>query len=554
MEERILILALRGRDSEVISRVLAWQDCSCEICTSVQELARQVALGAAAAILTEESLKGADLGELEQWLANQEPWSDFPIILLATKRSGSRPSSSVQTLDRLGNVVILERPIHPETLESAVKSAARGRRRQYDARARMLALRAAEQRLTVLNASLEERIIERTRALSEANNRLTAEIAERERAQAALVQSQKVEALGQLTGGIAHDFNNLLAAVMGSLQLIQRKADDSARVRALADSGLEAAQRGAKLTGQLLAFSRAQRLHLEPLRVSTLISEMRDLLSSTAGPLVSLKFDLQSDDIHVMSDRTQFEMALLNLVINARDAMPDGGRLMVSTKQRALQNDAELESGDYVELSVADSGCGMPPDVLARAFDPFFTTKELGKGTGLGLSQTYALAKHAGGTVRISSEPGEGTTVRLYLPQTDNRSADAIVDAAQYDHEKSSGRILVVDDDKAVRQILCESLQMLGFDVAEAPSGREAIALLDAEGVDLAIVDYAMPEMNGAEVAAALRKRHPQLRLIFVSGYSDTAAIEAAVGGDVALLRKPFSVDELRTIVHAAMP
>jgi len=456
-------------------------------------------------------------------------------------------------IGRLGNVVILERPIHLETLESAVKSAARARRRQYDARTRLIELKAAERRLTALNATLEQRIDERTKALSAANDRLTKEIAERERAQAALVQSQKMEAVGQLTGGIAHDFNNLLAAVMGVLELIRRKAADPVRVQKLADAGLESIQRGAKLTGQLLAFSRAQRLQMQPLQVSDLIRQMESLLSSTVGPIIQLQLDLSADHVRVLSDRTQLEMAVLNLAINARDAMPEGGVLTISTRSCILEEDAELRAGPYVELSVTDTGRGMPPDVLARALDPFFTTKELGKGTGLGLSQTYALTRQAGGSVRIFSQPGQGTAVHLYLPET-AEPAQLLDVAAVLDHRaKGSGQVLVVDDDTAVRDVLCETLRMLGYAVAEAQDGNEALAALREMSFDLAIVDFAMPGMNGAEFASAALRLNSKQRLLFVSGYSDTAAIESAVGGDVRLLRKPFTIDELQTVVAATL-
>jgi PAS domain S-box-containing protein len=373
-------------------------------------------------------------------------------------------------------------------------------------------------------------------------------------AEESLRQSQKMEAVGQLTGGIAHDFNNLLNAVMGAFDLIRRKPDNLERVKKYAQAGLEAAERGAKLTGQLLAFSRAQRIEMKPLKVTELIDGMRDLLASTLGPMVQLRFDLPEQNPAVLSDSTQLEMAVLNMAINARDAMSQGGELSIRSRRYQTDGDGELQAGEYIELSVSDTGIGMDSDVAARALDPFFTTKGVGKGTGLGLSQVYGIARQSGGTVRIESKLGVGTTVRIYLPVTDvepgimEPSEASIVAGAQL-----SATVLVVDDDPDVRQLLAASLEALGYQAREAPDGQSGLAALEVSRPDLLVLDFAMPGMNGADVAALARQRYPQLPIIFASGYSDTAAIEAAVGPSVIILRKPFRMDELQTVVAAVL-
>lgn len=374
--------------------------------------------------------------------------------------------------------------------------------------------------------------------------------AELRQAQEALRQSQKMEAVGQLTGGIAHDFNNLLQGVSGCLDLIRRKPDDAARVLRWAEAGLQAAERGAKLTGQLLAFSRAQKLQLQPLVVSDVIAGTRDLLARTLGPMIGLGLDLDDARVPVCSDSTQLEMAVLNLAINARDVMPNGGTLSISTKPVQIQKDPELEPGEYLELAVTDTGAGMSPDVAARAFDPFFTTKELGKGTGLGLSQVYGIARQAGGTARIESCPGKGTTVRLYLRRTEAEVGQGMAaDGGETVPGGSSATVVVIDDDSDVRRFLIDSLDSLGFRTIEAKDGAEGLAVLDECEPDLLLVDFAMPGMTGADVARAARVKRPGLPILFVSGYADTAAIEDAAGGEAMILRKPFRVNELQAMV-----
>ncbi|WP_372785697.1 response regulator [Phenylobacterium sp.] len=388
----------------------------------------------------------------------------------------------------------------------------------------------------------------RARLLAEANERLREEMVARGKAEEELRQSQKMEALGQLTGGIAHDFNNLLQIVHGAFELILRKPEDAAKVASWSENGIAAAERGASLTRQLLAFSRSQKLELRPFMVSELIDEMRDLLVRTLGPDIELVFALGEDQAPVMSDRTQLELAVLNLVINARDAMPNGGRLTIATGVRHIEAaNPLLDPGDYVELSVTDTGEGMPPEVMDRAFDPFFTTKGVGKGTGLGLSQVYGVARQAGGAAQITSAAGLGTTITLFLM----RSAKG----AEREREQreqapilapAAGRtVLVVDDEPQVRALTCETLELLGYRVLQADGGPAALDVLEHETPDLMLFDYAMPGMNGAELAGIVRALFPDTPIVFASGHADTAAVEAALGGQATILRKPFNMETL---------
>ncbi|HEV7372537.1 PAS domain-containing protein [Arenibaculum sp.] len=374
-----------------------------------------------------------------------------------------------------------------------------------------------------------------------------------EQTQEALRQAQKMEAVGQLTGGIAHDFNNLLAAVVGSLDLIRRKPGEVERVRRFAEAGLQAAERGAKLTGQLLAFSRAQRIEPKPVIVSDLVAGMRDMVSRALGPLVRLNLDLAGDGA-VLSDPTQLEMTVLNLAINARDAMPEGGDLVIATRVCWIGEDAELGPGDYVELAVSDTGTGMSPEVAAKAFDPFFTTKGVGKGTGLGLSQVYGIARQAGGTARIESRLGVGTTVKVVMPRTGTPvPPDAEAGGEDGTAAGASATILVVDDDPDVRRVLVCSLDALGYRVVEAADGPSGLAALEETAPDLMVVDFAMPGMNGAEMAKAARRRRPDLPIVFASGYADTAALESVAGPRAPVLRKPFRIEDLQAALRDAM-
>jgi signal transduction histidine kinase/CheY-like chemotaxis protein len=401
------------------------------------------------------------------------------------------------------------------------------------------------------NAELGERVRERDEALSQ----LKREISERERAEAALLQAQKMEAMGQLTGGIAHDFNNLLQAMSGTLDLIAQKPDNADQVRRWAERGMQAAARGARLTGQLLAFSRVQRLDLKAIEVDPLVDDLLDLLSRTLGSNIRVEIALADQGAVVVADKTQLELALLNLAINARDAMPDGGTLTIATRANPQCDSASFPQG-CVEISVSDTGEGMPDEVRERAFEPFFTTKGVGKGTGLGLSMVYGVAKQSGGEVRIDTAPGKGTTVRIMLRRAASASIPSTAAGAatiQPAGAGTGGTILVVDDDDDVRATTRSALEALGYDTREAVDGPSALQRLAEKLPDLAIVDFAMPGMNGADLAREARRLYPSLTLLFASGYADSDALAAALGSGASILRKPFQMSDLSAAVASEM-
>jgi signal transduction histidine kinase/CheY-like chemotaxis protein len=391
------------------------------------------------------------------------------------------------------------------------------------------------------------RLERRAAQLRDANARLQEEMTARAKAEEALVQSQKMEALGQLTGGIAHDFNNLLQAIGGAFGLIRRKPGDP-RVTAWAENGAEAVERGANLTRQLLAFSRSQRLELKPLIVDQLIEDMRELLARTLGPTIELVLRLEAGAAPVLTDRTQLEMAVLNLAINARDAMPAGGRLTLATQVVPIPaGHPFLMADDYVELGVTDTGSGMPAQVVERAFDPFFTTKGIGKGTGLGLSQVYGMARQAGGEARIQSAPGQGTKVTILLRRS-NAEVEALMGGAGAGGPlpMQPGRtILVVDDDAQVRALLSDTLETIGYRVLQADGGQAAMQVLRETRPDLMLLDFAMPRMNGAQTARQARRRFPDLPIIVASGHADSEALAQALGDEAVILRKPFDMEAL---------
>jgi PAS domain S-box-containing protein len=373
-------------------------------------------------------------------------------------------------------------------------------------------------------------------------------------AQEQLRQSQKMEALGQLTGGIAHDFNNLLTVVVGGLDVIAKRAEDE-KLKRYADNALAAAERGARLTGQLLAFSRVQRLEVQPTRIAPLIENMRPLLRNVLGPGIEKRFDLDPDGVPVLADPTQVEVAVLNLAINARDAMPDGGVITFSTCARKVAGDPELDKGDYVELAISDTGSGMDEEVAARAFDPFFTTKDVGKGTGLGLSMVYGMARQSGGSARIESKPGAGTIVRLLFRAAPAGSDSVEAPAARVEEPRTKpprASILVIDDDPDVRGFIAASLEEQGYRVREASDGASGLAKAARERPDLVILDFIMPGLSGADVASRLLAKHPEQPILFVSGYSETEAVRR-VAPDAPLLSKPFRAETLEGAVRGAL-
>ena len=411
----------------------------------------------------------------------------------------------------------------------------------------------AEQALRELNETLESRIQERTQALAEVYERLLKEMASREQAQEALRQSQKMEAVGQLTGGIAHDFNNMLTGIIGGLDLIQRyiqsgRHDETQR---FIDAAVTSANRAAALTHRLLAFARRQPLNLKCVELNQLIESMHDLLSRTLGSHIRISNQLQAGLWPVSSDENQLESALLNLVINARDAMPDGGSLLLETRNVELRQQSEigeLSPGRYVILSLTDSGCGMSAKVLASVFEPFFTTKPIGQGTGLGLSMVYGFTRQAGGHVQIASEPGKGTQVSLYLPVFDSQPEAIPLTSEVHGplRARQGETVLVVEDDPAVRLLVLDVLQMLGYQALEAADGNAAVRILEnTPDIDLLVTDVGLPGMNGRQLADIARQQRPGLPVLFMTGYARQAASSDFLEPGMDMISKPFNLDAL---------
>ncbi|MEG9529097.1 MAG: response regulator, partial [Hyphomicrobiales bacterium] len=402
--------------------------------------------------------------------------------------------------------------------------------------------RHVEQALQALNERLEQRITE--------------EVGERLKAEDALRQAQKMEAVGQLTGGLAHDFNNLLAGISGSLELMQTRIgqgrlDDIGRYMAAAQG---AAKRAAALTHRLLAFSRRQTLDPKPTNVHDRITGMEDLIRRTVGPGIAVAVTEAADLWAALVDPNQLENALLNLCINARDAMPDGGRITIATANRWLDpgpaRERDLAPGPYVSLCVTDTGTGMAPDVMAKAFEPFFTTKPIGQGTGLGLSMIYGFAQQSGGQVRITSEIGQGTTVCLYLPRHDGR-ADAEAEPSgvtQAPRAEQGETVLVVDDEPTVRMLVTEVLDELGYTAIEATDSASGLQVLQSDvRIDLLITDIGLPGgMNGRQMADAARAQRPGLKVLFITGYAETSALGSGqLAAGMTVLTKPFVIETL---------
>jgi signal transduction histidine kinase/ActR/RegA family two-component response regulator len=530
--ERALVLAPHGRDAAVAVAMLREAAITSDACNSLEALVAELVEGAGFVVATEEALRDADLSGLANWISDQPEWSDFPFVLLTQRGGGlERNPAAGRYLEILGNVTFLERPFHPTTLISLAQSALRGRRRQYDARTRL-------DDLHQLAAELEQRVEERT--------------AEHEAAMAQLHEAQKLETLGQLTGGVAHDFNNLLTPITGALELLQHKyADQDARSARLISNALLAADRAKTLVARLLGFARRQTLQTVAVDLGELLSGMRDLIASSVGPTVELRVRVAPDLPPASADPNQLELAILNLCVNARDAMPAGGPLTITVEEASINpgSEAKLPLGLYVRLSVIDAGFGMDAATLARAVEPFYSTKETGRGTGLGLSMVHGLAAQLGGGFVLSCQVGQGTRADLYLPiaaKTENRRG----------HDRISLRIplgrplsiLLVDDEDIVRIGTAEMIRDLGHQVVEARGGGEALTTLaDNPEIDVVISDYKMPRMDGAELARRLHASHPHLPILIITGYTGTT-------DDVLhlpRLAKPFGQAEIAAALAA---
>ena len=401
--------------------------------------------------------------------------------------------------------------------------------------------RRAERELAELAASLEKQVAERTAELVATED--------------ALRQSQKMEAVGQLTGGLAHDFNNLLTGISGSLEMIQLRLEQgrNADVDRYVDAAQGASRRAAALTHRLLAFSRRQTLDPRPTDANVLITGMEELISRTVGPSVIVETSLADELGFTLVDPGQLENALLNLCINARDAMPDGGRIMIETRNRKIDEqggrERDIDPGDYICLSVSDTGTGMSPDVIAKAFEPFFTTKPIGSGTGLGLSMIYGFARQSGGQVRIHSVPDAGTTVTIYLPRNACAAEPEKAQSKFFEVQRAEGgeTILLVDDEASIRMLVTETLIDLGYQVMEAADGPSALKLIAAgRKIDLLVTDVGLPGMNGRQLADAVRSGRPELKILFITGYAENAVLNHGhLEAGMHVITKPFTMEAL---------
>jgi signal transduction histidine kinase len=404
----------------------------------------------------------------------------------------------------------------------------------------------AEEQQRKLNEILEERVAERTRELEQAHAAMVAEVSQRERAEEQLRQAQKMEAIGQLTGGVAHDFNNLLMAVLSNLELLRKHVGVDTRAVRLIDGALQGAKRGASLTQRLLAFARRQDLHVGPVDLCGLVQQMEDLLKRSVGSTIMIETEVPDRLPPVSADANQVELALLNLAVNARDAMPDGGKIRIKLSEAEQVSATEnLAPGRYIVLSVADEGHGMDSETLQKAVEPFFSTKELGKGTGLGLSMIHGLALQLKGDLKLASTIGKGTTAELWMPVSTSAVSEPKPKEIMASAKEGAGpkRILLVDDDMLIAMSSADMLTDLGHEVVEAYSGKEALACLgDGAGFDLMITDYSMPGMTGGELAKAARALIPDLPILIASGYAD---LPPGVDLDVARLGKPYTQDQL---------
>jgi signal transduction histidine kinase len=548
-EQCILVLTPTGRDNVATTELLQRASLATHVCQNLTELIAQLGEGAAAALIAEEALTSDSYNILVAWVDAQPAWSDLPFIILSS-RNDSAPLRvwREEAIARLRNVSLLERPVQGVTLISALRVALRARSKQYEVRGHLdLQNRAAEE--------LERLVLKRTQELETANRELTRQIAERQQLEEQLRHAQKMEAIGQLTGGLAHDFNNMLAIIVGALNLLMRRLKDvEPSARKYIESAQEGAHRAAQLTQRLLAFSRQQALTPKTLDVNKLVQGMSELLRGTLGRDITLEVVVGGGLWQVHADESQLENAILNIALNARDAMPDGGRLTIETQNAHLDEryaaaNLGTSPGQYLMISVTDTGAGMPPHVAAKAFDPFFTTKEQGKGTGLGLSQVYGFVKQSGGHIKIYSEPGRGTSIKIYLPRhhAPGGQPAEFQQATGLPMEGHQELVLVVDDEDVVRSIAADGLRELGYRVLEAPDARTALALLEEyPDVDLLFTDIVMPEVNGRKLAEQALRKRPGLKVLFTSGYTRNAIVHnGVVDADVHLIGKPSTLDEL---------
>ena len=500
--------------------------------------------------LLDVQMPGIDGFQLAEFMRGNERARHIPIIFLT---AGTADTKRRFRGYEAGAVDFIQKPIEPDILRSKADVFFDLHQQRRQIQVQRDALEASTKALADAAEQLEEQVRVRTAELEDALARLKAETAERERAEASLRQSQKMEAVGQLTGGIAHDFNNMLMGIVGSVDLM-RKRMAAGRFEDLdryLDVASASAGRAAALTQRLLAFSRRQSLDPKPVEINGLIRSMSELIERAVNEKIDFEVVLAPDLPAGIVDRHELENAILNLALNARDAMPDGGVLTVETSlvdldEAHIATRPGISPGRYLMVAVSDTGVGMPADLIEKAFDPFFTTKPLGQGTGLGLSMVYGFVRQSGGQVRIHSEVGLGTSVKLYLPTTQARPAAASI-AASPASQGHGERVLVVEDDAAVRMVVREALEELHYDAVEFADPLVAVSYLaSGERIDLMISDVGLPGMNGRELAETARAHRPDLPILFITGYAENAAIRSGfLGANMSMVTKPFSMDEL---------
>ena len=540
---RVLVFAPIGRDGPASAELLRRAGLRSLACGSLGDLIAQIKIGASAVFIAEEGLFGKDLADLFSWVAEQPAWSDLPFVILTSQQEQPGVARWRKRLaDYLRNVSFLERPVQPITLSSAIQAAARARSRQYQMRG---LLDARERAAQLLEAEVADRTSE-----------LRREITERAQVEEKLRQSQKIEAIGQLTGGVAHDFNNLLMVISGGLEMLDRGTDPSRRQRLL-DGMRHAAERGTALKRQLLAFSRRQELKPESVDLAHHIEGMRELLDRSLSGDISVTLAFGPDLWPVEVDPGALELVILNLAVNARDAMPNGGTIHITAHNAAGVEDPEL-TGDFVRLCVSDTGAGMPPEVLEHVFEPFFTTKEIGKGSGLGLPQVYGFAKQSGGAVYVNSAVNRGTTIVMLLPRALIPRGLPPLTVADVDISKESprsgGAVLLVEDDDEVASTVAEMLAKLGYAVTRTASAEEALGSLNGGlTIDVVFSDVMMPGgMNGVDLARVLRAHRQDLPILLTSANVDAANALATELG-VQILRKPYRLIDLSNALNRCL-
>jgi signal transduction histidine kinase/ActR/RegA family two-component response regulator len=547
-EGRVLVHAPIGRDAPACVELLRRGGLEAKACVSVEELLAQADEGVLVVCITEEGLFGRNLDAVATWVANQPAWSDLPFVVLTSRVE--QPAVAAwreKMVTALGNVSLLERPVQSLALSTMVRTAARARVRQYQVKALLRSQANAA-------AVLEYTVKARTEQLENANKELRHQMAERAQVEETLRQAQKLEVLGQLTGGVAHDFNNLLMVISGGLQLLDRQSDPAGRQR-LTMTMQRAIERGAGLTRQLLTFARRQALQPQVLDLGRQIGGMREMLERSLRGDIDIVLHNEPGSWPVEVDPGELELVIINLAVNARDAMPGGGTIEIRTENIADLNEGDLR-GDYVCLSITDSGTGMTPEVKARVFEPFFTTKDVGKGSGLGLAQAYGFARQSGGTAQIISEWGEGTTVRLLLPRSHKTVATLEEPCARAAREspKADFHVLLVEDDNEVAALTTEMLVQLGYEVIRTASPAAALgALADGRSIDVVFSDIMMPGgMNGVQLAREIRIRRADLPVVLTTGYLGSEARNAEADG-ILLLPKPYRIEDLGTALESAL-